>query len=315
MKSLIALLLLAGMVGRLVCTVRCCQVGSASDAVAEELVEVMLREGGQEAAAELAEMGGAAAVRELLDKAASEGGDQLVVRVAQYATRYGPPALRAIEPSPARMAEALDAMPPELIAPAIRAAAREPQLTARLVAAYGNDALAVAAKHPGVGATLAEKLGADGIVVGQTLTTDQAVTLARYADDIATLAPDQRKRLLAAIASAPAAVLDYLETHPKVLLTAGGVAAVIAARDRLFGGTASSGSPLSPPPGLVERLVFGVMHRLAVPIKMVMAIILGGLVCHTAISVRSAWKLRAMRLAREEARIAEELAHPVERND
>jgi hypothetical protein len=40
-----------------------------------------------------------------------------------------------------------------------------------------------------------EKLGTDGIAVGRNLTTDQAVALARYADEIAALPPEERNQL------------------------------------------------------------------------------------------------------------------------
>ena len=126
---------------------------------------------------ELAEMGGEAAVRKLLERAMNQGGKELVERIADYATRYGPSALKAVERSPSQMIQALDGISPDLVAPAIRAAAREPGVTAQLVAAYGKDALELAAKHPGVGTSLAEKLGEDGIRVGRQLSTDQAVTL------------------------------------------------------------------------------------------------------------------------------------------
>ncbi|HET6249739.1 MAG TPA: hypothetical protein VFE47_18765 [Tepidisphaeraceae bacterium] len=227
-----------------------CQASSVTEAAAKELIEVMLREGGSQAASELVEMGGAAAVRQLLENAMNEGGEELVQRVAQYGTRYGPAALRAMERSPARMVRALDGMQPDLVAPAIRAAARQPEVMDQLVATYGKTALEVAAKHPGFGVDLAEKLGGDGIRIGQNLTTDQAVTLARYADDIAALPSAQRNQLLDAILRAPVEVLDYLETHPKVLLTAGGAAVVIAAKDNLLGGSTLSPNPATPPPGL-----------------------------------------------------------------
>jgi hypothetical protein len=285
-----------------------CQIGSATEAAAGELVEVMLRQGGREAATELAEMGGEAAVRELLNRAAREGGEELVERVAQYGAKYGPSALKAVERSPSRMIQALDRVSPDLIEPAIRAAAREPGMTARLVGAYGKDALELAAKHPGVGARLAEKLGANGIRIGKNLTTDQATTLARYADDIAVLPLDKRSQLLDAMMKAPTRVLDFLEQHPKILLTSGGVAAIIATTDNLFGGAGLSPKHETPPPGLVERVVFGMGHRLAGPVGIIAAILVAGILCRVAIGVRSAWQLKALQLQLEEARVAAEIA-------
>jgi hypothetical protein len=277
------------------CVARC-QIPSATEAAARDLVEVMVREGGREAAAELAEMGGEAAVRGLLKRVASEGGEELVERVAKYGTRYGPEALKAVERSPGRMIRALDGMPPSLVAPAVRAAAREPELTARLVGEYGVDALEVAAKHPGVGAGLAEKLGADGITIGQKLSTDQAVAFARYADDIAARPPGERNELLDAMVKAPSKVLDYLENHPRVLLTTGGVAAIIAAKDNLLGSPIPSGDHDAPPPGLIERIVLRGLEKFTVPIVATGVILAGGIVCCVLIRLPGWWKLKALRL-------------------
>ena len=276
------------------------QIGSATEAAARELVEIMLREGGHEAATELAEMGGEAAVRQLLERATNEGGEKLLDRIVQYGTRYGPSALKAVERAPSRMINALDRVSPDLVAPAIRAAAREPEITARLVAAYGKDALEVAAKHPGVGTKLSEKLGADGIRVGQKLTTDQAIAFARCADDIAALPPVERNQLLDAMKKAPAAVLDYLEQHPKVLLTAGGVAAIVAAKDNLLGNSTPLLNRVTPP-GLAERIIVRLTDRFTAAITATLVIICGGTFCYIAIQLRSLWRTKGLRLKRENA--------------
>jgi hypothetical protein len=274
-----------------------CQVGAATEATARELVEIMLRQGGREAATELTELGGEAAVRELLQRAASEGGEELVDRVAGYAACYGPAALKAVERSPSPMIRALDGVSPDLVGPAIRAAAREPEVMARLVVSYGKDGLELAARHPGVGARLAEKLGRDGIRIGRELTTDQAVTLSRFADEIGALPPGDRNQLLDAMGKAPGSALDYLETHPKVLLTAGGVAVVIAAKNNIFGGTVTSTNQ-SPLPGFIERIISGVENKLAGPIEVIFIIGVAGIFCYVAIQLRSVWKLKADRLER-----------------
>lgn len=231
----------------------------------------------------------------------------MVERVARYASRFGPPALRAVERSPARMIRALDGLPPDLVAPALRAAAREPELTARLVGEYGKGALEITALRPGVGASLVEKLGADGITIGRKLTTDQAVTLARYADDIAALPPGERNQLLNAMTQAPVKVLDYLESHPKVLFTAGGVAAIVAAKDNLLGRPAPATTQETPPAGLVERVISGIGDRFAAPLKVVVVILVGGILCRVVIGLRSMWRLRAIRLRMEEERLAAEM--------
>jgi hypothetical protein len=271
------------------------QAAPAIEAAAKELAGVMARQGGRKAATELAEMGGEAAVRQVLDRAAKEGGDELVEKVTRYGTRYGPTALKAVEKSPSRMIQALDEVAPDLVKPAIRAAAREPEITAKLVAAYGKDALEVAAKHTGIGTRLAEKLGADGISIAQKLSTDDAIALARYADDIAALPSGERSQLLAAMKEVPTAVLDYLEKHPKVLLTAGGVAVVIAAKDSLLGSPVPARAGDDPAPGFVERVFSKLIGKFNGPIAAVLDILIGGVACWVAIQLWSVWRLKCRR--------------------
>lgn len=280
------------------------QVSQASEAVAESLINVMLREGGQAAASELTEFGGKAAIHALLQRAARESGDSLADRVVQYGSCYGPPALKAIEPSPSRMIRALDRLPSDLIQQAISAAARDPKLLSSLISAYGDEVLEVVARQPGVGAGLVEKLGLDGIRIGNRLTTDQAVVLARHADDIAALPSSERSHLVDAMIKAPAQVLDYLETHPKVLLTAGGVSAIIATNENLPGGAVPSSSHEASRAGLIERVIFRLEDKFSGPVTAVVLILVLGFGAYVLIRLRNVWKLGAMRIERERSRAA-----------
>lgn len=280
------------------------QVSQATEAAAKELITVMLREGGQEVASELTELGGQAAVDALLQRAAREGGETLVERVTQYGGHYGPSALKTIELSPSQMVRALDRIPPDLILPAIQAAAREPQLLSQLVSAYGEQVLEVAARQPGVGADLIENLGKDGIRLGNLLTTDQAVMLARHADDIAALPMAQRSQLMDAMMKAPARVLDYLEMHPKVLLTAGGVSAFIAAKDNILGNAIRPIGRQASPQGLVERVITRLGSKFVGPATAGVVAIVVGICAYLIIQLRSVWKLSAVRVERERARDA-----------
>ncbi len=268
------------------------QVSQATEAVAEELINVMLREGGEAAASELTELGGKTAVSALLQRAASEGGEELVDRVVKYGSRYGPSALMAIEPSPSQMVRAFDRLPPDLIRPAIQAAAREPKLLSRLVSAYGNAALELAGRQPGIGPALVEKLGPDGIRIGNRLTTDQAVALARHAEDIAALPSAERNKFMDAMMKAPAQVLNYLETHPKVLLTAGGVSAIIATKENLLGGAVQS-SVNEPSPGLIERVIIRLIDKIAVSVSAAIALIIIGIGVFVTIRLRRVSKSNA----------------------
>jgi len=303
MKCFVIFVLAALMVAAPVRQV-CGQVSQATEAAAEELIDVMLREGGEAAASELTELGGKTAVSVLLQRAASEGGEELVDRVVQFGSRYGPLALMAIEPSPSQMVRAFDRLPPDLIGPAIQAAAREPKLLSRLVSAYGNAALELAGRQPGIGPALVEKLGPDGIRIGNRLTTDQAVALARHAGDIAALPSAERNQFMDAMMKAPAQVLDYLETHPKVLLTTGGVSAFIAAKDNLLGNAVQPTGQQASSAGLVERVITRLSAKFERPMTVVVMIIVICIIAYLIIQLRSAWKLNAIRLERERARAA-----------
>lgn len=283
------------------------QVSQAS----EELISVMLREGGQATASELTELGGEAAVSALLQRAAREGGESLVDRVVQYGSRFGPSALKAIEPSPSKTIGSLDRVPPDLIQPAIRAAARDPELTSRLVSAYGDGALELMARQPGVGTALVEKLGANGIRIGNRLTTDQAVALARHAEDIAALPSAQRNQLLDAMTKAPAQFLDFLEAHPKVLLTAGGVSAFIVAKENILGSAVPSTGYDTLSAGLVERLIFRLANKFAGPTIAGIMFTVFGIGAYMMIRLRGSRKSTPTRLKHGPTHRVPEISRPL----
>ena len=218
------------------------QTGAAVRAMAKELAEKL----GQRGARELAEAGGEAAVREVIEKAATQGGETLAREVASYAERYGAQSLRAFREAPAAMVQGMKKLPAEFAEGAMRAAAREPAVIARLATEVGEDALIVAAKHPGVGVDIAGKLGREGCAAAKNLTTPETIRLARISDDLARLPAAERNGMLTRIGKAPGKVLDYLEKHPKVLMTAAATTTAIVAIDRLLGDAQE--------PGFFERI-------------------------------------------------------------
>jgi len=270
----------------------------------EALVKQMTKRGGATAAREVAEMGGNAAVRETLERAAREGGEQLATRVSRYGVAHGPVALRALGRSPARMVAALDELPGDLVRPALHAAAREPDTLVRLVTSHGAGALETAARHPGVGSKLVTSLGDDAVKLGRNLTTDQAIVVARHADDIAKLPAAQRAGVMQAIARSPARVAGYLERHPKILLTTAGVVTVVALKDEIVGTTQlaidAAGNPIAVArPGFVERLVGEPVRNATNLLGVVAASILAG---WGAIQLWAAWRLRALRVRVQQLR-------------
>jgi hypothetical protein len=268
--------------------------------VVQEATEQLFKQTGRQGLEELTQMGGKAAVREILEQSSREGGEQLVRKVTQYGIEDGPVALRAISRSPARMVEALDGISPELRVAGLRAVEREPQLMTQLVNKYGSGAMEVAAKHPGVGEKLAQSLGEDGINLGRKLTTDQSIVAARYAGDIANLPPAERSGVLSAIARSPAKALDYLETHPRTLRTAAGVAVVIAIKDDILGDKGSSvvrpdGTVVSTAarPGLIERMFPSASKAASTPIALIAGAVALGILGWFSIHLWGKWRRTA----------------------
>jgi hypothetical protein len=200
-----------------------------------EIAEAIAKKGGKEATQELAEFGGKKAIQEVLEKAAKEGGDELVEKVIRYGRKYGLSAVKTIDNAPALYIKALDGIPETLVERALWAAQREPAAMTRLLSKHGSDALQIAARHRGVGTDIVVKLGDDGVRMANIMSEKQAVILARHADEIAGLPPVQKNQVVDAILSAPAKIIDYMETHPTVFKSAAGVATLLAIKDDMFG--------------------------------------------------------------------------------
>src|SRR5690349_3501782 len=64
--------------------------------VIESAAEKIFQQSSKQGLRELTEMGGRAAVRDVLEQSAREGGEQLVRKVTQYGIEEGPLALRTI---------------------------------------------------------------------------------------------------------------------------------------------------------------------------------------------------------------------------
>lgn len=147
-----------------------------------DLVEFFARSGAKETAEQLAEIGGERAVRELLEKAAREGGDDFVGQVVILAKSQGPMALKAIEGDPVLMTKALGSLPERRLIGALAEAGREPQLLAKLVKSHGAEALALSAKHPGNGILVISRFGDAGLEAARQLDDDGMLALAKVRD-------------------------------------------------------------------------------------------------------------------------------------
>ncbi|MBL0922615.1 MAG: hypothetical protein IBJ10_10885 [Phycisphaerales bacterium] len=265
------------------------QGGAAARAAARELVEKFSRRAGVEGAEalsrELAEFGGEAAVREALERVAAESGEATMRRAAALAQRHGLDAVRAVRRLPAGASgpviEAVEQTAPELVGPALRALAREGEgeALAQLTARFGPHALEAAARHPGVGTPLVQKLGAEGVELSRTLSTNQAMAVTRQADAIAALPAAERRGVLHVISSQPAKAAAFLDKHPKFFLIAGAGALLATHADTLLEGQTDvivgpDGQPmLVQTAGLVERSVIRPVMSWLVPI---LAVIVAG---------------------------------------
>lgn len=276
---------------------------------AREIVEAIAKKGGKEATQELAEFGGKQAVQEVLEKASREGGDELVEKVIRYGKKYGVSAVKTIDNAPVLYVKALDELPENLVERALWAAQREPETVTRLLSQYGSDALEIAARSRGVGADIVTKLGNDGIRMSRELTEDQAIILARHADELAGLPTPQRSQVVDAIICAPKRVIDYMEKHPKVLFTAAGVATLVALKDDVLGRDEEvivnpDGSRTIRKRGFIERQLDR-FHAPLAAILVVIAAILGG---WGVVKIRGSYRREQVKVARDEFRFEKEKA-------
>jgi len=284
------------------------QVATVARGVVEEGVELIFKRAGTEAAEELTKTGGRVAVRATLEKAAREGGEGLVKRATAYGIEQGPIALRAIGRSPAKMVGALDNLAAELRPAALRAVERDPQAVAGLVERYGADALEAAVRQPGVGPVLGEKLGQEGLSVAKSLTNDQAIVVARHADEIAKLPAAEQAGLMAKLKTNAAGVVGFLERHPKTLLTAGGVAVLLGAKDQILGpGEAEIGPDGKPTgrfvrEGLVMRVWHDVLAFLATPLRALAGLGVVVAAMWASLKVWAMWRKRRIEVAVATAR-------------
>ena len=233
-----------------------------------EIVEAITKKSAKEGVEDLARLGGEKAVKELLEKAAREGGEEVAEKLAGQAVKYGPEVLMGAKVAPAKFVRAFDNLAKELKTPALQAIRREMDRLPAMVAEFGDDALLVAARHPGVGTTVLQKLGTDAAPALRSMATDDAIRLARFGDGIAKVPAGQKRELLDLIAKAPGKVLDALERAPKTLVTASFLTGFLASKDQLLGKSeiilGPDGKPVLGPdgkpmvvnkPGLPERIL------------------------------------------------------------
>ena len=251
---------------------------------AEVLLKAVARYFGKASAKELgqelAQYGGKKAAHKLAARLVREGGEEGLQRASALAAQYGPDVFRALDhaPSTRTLLRALDDLPPQDVAPALRrlSAGSQGRRLATVVERHGAGALRAELAHPGLGGQLVRRLGDDGVKLAASLNRNQVITLTQHADDIGKLAAAQRTGLMRLFYDDAKGMIAFIgrfmEQHPgKVLFTAATTTVILSNADRILGGADivldADGNPtVASKPGLidrlVERVVEGVLHPL-----------------------------------------------------
>jgi hypothetical protein len=138
---------------------------------------------------------------------------------------------------------ALDEIPESQVKSALArlAAGSSGRELAELVSRYGGTALRSELAHPGVGMTLLRSLGDEGADLAGKLSSDQAIAIARHADDIAKLPGAQRRSVMSLLRSDTEKMVGFVgrfaENNPgKTLFTVATTTVILAEPDRILGG-------------------------------------------------------------------------------
>ncbi len=199
----------------------------------EEATEFLARQGGRE----LAERVGGAALR--------EGGEEAADQVSRLAAAYGPDALKALDNAP-ELTPVLLALKqvPEAEVPAVLsrlAAGASGRELARSIGRVGVAALRGDLAHPGVGVVLARSLGDEGAELARKLSADQAIMVARHADDLAVLPAAQREGVMALLHRDAERMVAFMgrfaaDNPGKTLFTAAATTVLLVESERILGG-------------------------------------------------------------------------------
>ncbi len=235
------------------------QEGTLVRAAAKEAVEFFAgqaeRQGAKAVAGELAEFGGETAVREVFEQVARESGEAGVQTLVQLSKSYGLDALRAAKIAP-RLTLLAERVSPELAPGALRALMRpeERAVLERLGSELTPAALEAAARHPGVGVQVVDRLGAAGVEASRRYDTDAVIQLVKSSEakSLAALPTAQKAGILKRVA-------QFIEQHPKTVLGAAGIGLFVRYKDDLLGDKGEivigpDGTPtFVPKTGILER--------------------------------------------------------------
>jgi hypothetical protein len=221
------------------------QIPAVATSVVKAIVQFFGKEGTQEATEFLSKKGGQELIERVSASAAKQGGDEAVEQVAALAGKYGPDALVALDNSPgvAPILAALRELPEEQAKVALSrlSAGASGRELAEAIGKLGTTVLQSELKHPGVGMILVRSLGDEGADLAAKLNTDQAIAIARHAEDLAKLSLPQRQGVLSLLRSDTERMLAFVgrfvEANPgKTLFTAATTTVILAEPERILGG-------------------------------------------------------------------------------
>lgn len=286
---------------------------------AERLLQATARffgkAGAREIGEELAEYGGETFVRNLAQRLAREGGEEALEKVVALTGKYGPDVLRAVDnaPSPTTLLRALDDIPTDQVGPAIKrlSAGSQGKTLATLVERHGTHVLRTEIAHPGVGVRLVQNLGDDGIRLSRRLGREEAITVARHAEDIASLPSDQKSNVLRLLYEDTKRMVEFMgrfvERNPgKTLFTAATTTIVLANAERVLGGDDiiidKDGNPqVVSKPGLLGRTATDLLRPI---LNVLLPLIAVGASAWIGIKLWFAYRLNRLKLTHAEQSVA-----------
>lgn len=255
---------------------------------AESLVKAatkyFTRKGISESSEQLVKYGGREFAERVARSLVKEGGEEAVEKAAQLTAQYGPDVLRVIDnaPSPAALLKALDDIPADTMGSALARlgadGAGAPLQS--LVQQYGSRMLRAEVTNPGVSVRLVRGLGDDGLELASKLGRDDAIAIARHADDIGHLPPEQKEGVLTLLYGDTRRMVEFMgrfiEKNPGSTLFYGAATTMVLANsERLLGGDEliidkDGNAVIVSKPGLVGRTVDSFLDKIVTPILYVL---------------------------------------------
>ena len=220
-------------------------VPAVAASVGKALLKYFGKQAGEEATEYLSRKGGKEIMERVVTTATRQGGDEAVEQVAKLTGKYGPDALAALDNAPALLPliRTLDELPAAQVKMALTrlAAGKSGRELAEAIAVHGGAALRMELQHPGVGLFFVRGFGDEGVELASKMTTDQAIVVARHADDIGKLPAAQKAGLVGMLKGNTEQMVGFVgrfvEANPgKTLFTVAATTVILAEPDRILGG-------------------------------------------------------------------------------